>query len=72
VIQRWINLWFAGHSLTIAYKSSQYQNRIYSMRALFNPEKRLACFVKSDAVKQGLKGRIGAQGIKKGVDFGEL
>lgn len=40
--------------------------------ALFKLEKRLPRFVKSDTVKQELKTRIGAQGIKKGVYFGEL
>jgi len=30
--------------------SAQYQNRIYSTHALFNIEKRLPRFVKSDAV----------------------
>jgi hypothetical protein len=42
------------------------------MRAPFNPKKRSPRFVKPNAMKQELKTRIGAQGIKKGVYFGEL
>jgi hypothetical protein len=63
------NLRVACHSLSVsvACKSAQYQNRNYSTPALFNPEERLPRFIKSDAVKQELKTRVGAQGIKKGV-----